>query len=98
MTVEKDFAGRQWQGLRAVQEDSYAFSDIVTASGRLEGLLVVGADGMGGHAAGERASELAVESFVAGFHGATGAIGKRMTTPSEMNWKENPMTRAWEPR
>jgi serine/threonine protein phosphatase PrpC len=79
LIAEKDFAGRQSQGARALQEDSYAFSEIVDASGQVEGLLVVVADGMGGHAAGERASELALKNFVDAFHQSGGPITKRMS-------------------
>jgi protein phosphatase len=78
MIAEKDFAGRQSRGVRELQEDSYAFWEMTGASGRPEGLLVVVADGMGGHNAGERASELAVNSFVAEFRRKTGAIAKRL--------------------
>jgi serine/threonine protein phosphatase PrpC len=55
MIAEKDFAGRQFLGARTVQEDAYAFSEISEV-----GMLVVVADGMGGHSAGELASELAL--------------------------------------
>ena len=75
MIAEKDFAGRQTRGSRGHQEDAYAFSDIVATDGsnRVEGLLAVIADGMGGHTSGEQASELALESFIDAFHKAGGA-------------------------
>jgi PPM family protein phosphatase len=73
MTPEKDFAGRQSRGARQVQEDAYAFSEIPDG-----GILVVVADGMGGHAAGELASELAVKNFVAAFHETPGKIDNRL--------------------
>ena len=73
MTSEKDFAGRQSRGARQVQEDAYAFSEIPDG-----GILVVVADGMGGHAAGELASELALKSFIAAFHETTGKIDNRL--------------------
>lgn len=78
MIAEKDFATRQSRGARSLQEDAYAFSEIADAAGRMEGLLVVVADGMGGHNAGERASDLALKSFIAAFHATGGALGKRM--------------------
>jgi PPM family protein phosphatase len=73
MIAEKDFAGRQSRGARAVQEDAYAFSEIPDG-----GMLVVVADGMGGHSAGELASELALKNFIAAFHEAGGKIEDRL--------------------
>lgn len=78
MIAEKDFAGRQSRGARSLQEDAYAFSEIANAAGGMKGLLVVVADGMGGHNAGEHASELALRSFIDAFHAAAGPLGKRM--------------------
>ncbi len=78
MIAEKNFAARQSRGARALQEDTYAFSKILDAAGKVKSVLVVVADGMGGHAAGERASELAAKSFVLGFHRATGLPEKRL--------------------
>ena len=78
MIAEKDFAGRQTCGARSLQEDAYAFSELANAAGKVEGLLLVVADGMGGHNAGERASETAVKSFVTAFHAAAGDPAKRM--------------------
>lgn len=73
MIAEKDFAGRQSRGARPVQEDAYAFSEIPDG-----GMLVVVADGMGGHSAGELASELALKGFIAAFHETTGKIDNRL--------------------
>ena len=78
MLAEKDFAGRQSRGMRPSQEDSYAFSEIIDPAGRAIGLLVVLADGMGGHTAGERASELAVKNCTAEFHQDNGEILHRL--------------------
>ena len=78
MRAEKDFAGRQSRGKRPSQEDAYAFSDIVDGAGHPSGLLVVLADGMGGHKAGERASELAVKNCTAKFHDNDGTIANRL--------------------
>jgi protein phosphatase len=68
MIAEKDFAGRQSVGKRAGQEDTYAFSEIPARPGAATGLLLVVADGMGGHSAGNRGSEMAVRNFVRAFH------------------------------
>jgi PPM family protein phosphatase len=73
MIAEKDFAGRQLLGARPVQEDAYAFSEIPEG-----GILVVVADGMGGHSAGELASEMALKNFIAAFHEAAGKIDNRL--------------------
>ncbi len=56
-----DFASRSHVGDRDYQEDSCAF-----APGQ-ESVLAVLADGMGGHAAGDVASKLAVENFIEAF-------------------------------
>lgn len=68
LLAEKDFAGRQAIGKRAGQEDACAFSKIPARPGAASGVLLLVADGMGGHAAGQRASEMAVRAFVSAFH------------------------------
>jgi protein phosphatase len=78
MRADKDFAGRQSRGMRPSQEDAYAFSNIVDGVGHTSGLLVVLADGMGGHQAGERASELAVKNCMARFQQNSGTIANRL--------------------
>jgi len=59
MRPEIDFAGRAMQGDREDQEDFYAFEQL--AEGRV---LVVLADGAGGQASGEVASQTAAEGFL----------------------------------
>jgi serine/threonine protein phosphatase PrpC len=66
LLAEVDFAGRQIQGDRPAQEDCYGVAPPGELGGRGD-LLVVVADGMGGHAAGEVASSLAVETFARSF-------------------------------
>jgi serine/threonine protein phosphatase PrpC len=80
MIAEKHFAGRQCLGKRSEQEDSYAFSELPKDGG----LLVVVADGMGGHAAGSQASELAVRKFVAAVHRAGESLTARMSEALEI--------------
>lgn len=67
MKIGRDFAGRQLLGARKAQEDSYAFSIISDRDGEVEKLLVVIADGLGGHSSGQRASQIAVEAFIEEF-------------------------------
>jgi len=73
MKIGRDFAGRQLLGSRKAQEDSYAFSIVSEHEGEVQKLLVVIADGMGGHSGGQKASRIAVEAFVEEFfqHGPT---------------------------
>jgi protein phosphatase len=63
----RDFAGRQSQGTREVQEDSYGVVPRAEFDGGPADLFLVVADGMGGHAAGEVASSLAVQTFAETF-------------------------------
>lgn len=64
---ERDYAGRQSQGVREAQEDSYGVIPRLEFNGATGDLFLVVADGMGGHAAGELASGLAVNSFAETF-------------------------------
>jgi len=67
MLEERDYAGRQIQGVREVQEDSYGVVPRSEFDGGSADLFLVVADGMGGHAAGEVASSLAVQTFAETF-------------------------------
>lgn len=69
----RDFAGRQIQGTRAVQEDSYGVIQRTEFAGAPGDLFLILADGMGGHAAGEVASSLAVNTFADSFLASTTA-------------------------
>ena len=71
-------AGRQWQGARAYQEDSFATLDVdMAGQGAPTALLMVLADGMGGAAGGATASRIAVEAFVGEFPGQDGPAETR---------------------
>jgi PPM family protein phosphatase len=77
MQIERDFAGRQWIGSRHAQEDYYAFT-FIDDEGDDAGILLILADGMGGHEAGERASMIAVENFLDAFHQYQGPPASRL--------------------
>lgn len=79
LTAEKDFAGRQSIGKRTDQEDAYAFSAIPAQPGTATGLLLIVADGMGGHAAGNRASEIVVQMVATAFHRGGETMNDRFT-------------------
>lgn len=57
-----DWSGAQIDGKRDYQEDAF---DIFVLEGKETGLLCILADGMGGHAAGDIAAQLAVREFAA---------------------------------
>src|SRR5688572_18685654 len=79
LVAEKDFAGYQNVGKRANQEDAYAFSMIPARADAATGLLLIVADGMGGHVAGHLASETAVSAFAEGFHRGGETMADRFT-------------------
>ncbi len=64
---ERDFAGRQIQGRRPCQEDSYGVIPRSEFGGGPQDLFLVVSDGMGGHAAGDLASRVAVQTFAGTF-------------------------------
>jgi serine/threonine protein phosphatase PrpC len=69
MRPEIDFAGRAMQGDRENQEDFYAFEYLPNGC-----VLVVLADGAGGQAAGEVASQTAAEGFLDYFAQSTDEV------------------------
>ncbi len=73
-------AGRQWQGARAYQEDSFATLDVEMADGEAAALLTILADGMGGAAGGAVASRAVVEVFAREFPAARGTADTRFRT------------------
>ena len=59
-----DYGGAQDRGCRPYQEDSFHLEPLPAADGPSGELLMVMADGMGGHRGGAEASSVAVEAFV----------------------------------
>ncbi|MBM4228216.1 MAG: hypothetical protein FJ164_10770 [Gammaproteobacteria bacterium] len=58
-----DIAGSQINGAREYQEDAFLITRLSDPDGQRSASLVIVADGMGGHAAGNVASNMAVQSF-----------------------------------
>ena len=58
-----DIAGGQIDGARDYQEDAFLVTRIGDSSGKKGISLIIVADGMGGHAAGNVASNMAVQTF-----------------------------------
>lgn len=74
-------AGYKIRGGRDYQEDAFLIKS--GREGDSDRLLLLLADGMGGHVGGARASELAVATFAAHFDQAEGAIGGRLRAALE---------------
>jgi formylglycine-generating enzyme required for sulfatase activity/serine/threonine protein phosphatase PrpC len=62
MALEFELAGSQIDGARDYQEDAFLITNLTDANGNASALVVI-ADGMGGHAAGNVASNMAVQAF-----------------------------------
>ncbi len=62
MAVHSEIAGSQIDGARDYQEDAFLITHLTDANGAPSALVIV-ADGMGGHAAGNVASNMAVQAF-----------------------------------
>ncbi len=79
MREGRQFAGRQSQGARDYQEDSWGWhSRRAEDDDSPSGLLVVLADGMGGHRGGAHASAIAVDTFISAFAEDTEPAAKRL--------------------
>lgn len=76
MIEGRQFAVRQSQGARDYQEDSAEFNPIKREDG--DGLLMVLADGMGGHRGGAHASRVAVDTFIETFAREDGQVPERL--------------------
>lgn len=62
MTLQAEIAGTQIDGARDYQEDAFLITSLTDAESNHASLIIV-ADGMGGHAAGNVASNMAVQAF-----------------------------------
>jgi formylglycine-generating enzyme required for sulfatase activity/serine/threonine protein phosphatase PrpC len=62
MALEFELAGSQIDGARDYQEDAFLITHLTDSNGKPSALVVI-ADGMGGHAAGNVASNMAVQAF-----------------------------------
>ncbi len=62
MALNFELAGAQIDGARDYQEDAFLITNLTDRSGNPAALIIV-ADGMGGHAAGNVASNMAVQAF-----------------------------------
>lgn len=62
MTFQSEIAGTQIDGARDYQEDAFLITHLTDANDEPSALVIV-ADGMGGHAAGNVASNMAVQAF-----------------------------------
>ncbi|HUT50252.1 MAG TPA: protein phosphatase 2C domain-containing protein [Alphaproteobacteria bacterium] len=81
MIQGRHFASEQSQGARDYQEDDAGFCPI--GEGGADGLLMVLADGMGGHRGGAHASTVAVETFIDSFNHESGSIAERLVRALE---------------
>ena len=73
----RDFGGSATVGSRRRQEDAWG-AEILPADEYGAGLVVVVADGMGGHPAGDEASSVACQAFLEAGLGASGSPGERL--------------------
>ena len=62
MAFQAEIAGSQIDGARDYQEDAFLITHLTDSKGEPSALIIV-ADGMGGHAAGNVASNMAVQAF-----------------------------------
>ncbi|MEX2524081.1 MAG: SUMF1/EgtB/PvdO family nonheme iron enzyme [Gammaproteobacteria bacterium] len=62
MALQFDLSGSQIDGARDYQEDAFLITHLTDSDGNPSALIIV-ADGMGGHAAGNVASNMAVQAF-----------------------------------
>lgn len=79
MIPGRHFAALQVQGARPYQEDDFGcVNDLGVHDARPSDLLLVLADGMGGHNGGAHASRVAVKAFIDTFRGSEGDLTARL--------------------
>ncbi len=69
MNLTFDISGSQIDGARDYQEDAFLITNLSDAGDGAQKSLVICADGMGGHAAGNVASNMAIQAFNRHFSG-----------------------------
>ncbi len=82
---EKDFAGRQLLGSREEQQDAYAFCPVDADGDSIRKLLIVVADGVGGHLGGREAAQTAVRAFIDGYFFALDDFASERRDEGESN-------------
>lgn len=78
MKSGRHYAARSIKGARPYQEDDCGFNPQKVEGDEADELLLVLADGMGGHKGGAHASRTAVETFIDVFNSRSGAIADRL--------------------
>jgi protein phosphatase len=76
--LEFNFHGDAIRGERANQEDCWKVQRVNGSSAEQQSVIAILSDGMGGHASGEVASELACDQFLRSFTSQNGAITERL--------------------
>lgn len=79
MIAGRQYAALQTRGARSYQEDNFGcVSDRKPEDPAITDLLLVLADGMGGHQGGAHASQVAVDSFIDGYFRSNGSLADRL--------------------
>ncbi|MDX8394413.1 MAG: hypothetical protein R8K21_07520, partial [Mariprofundales bacterium] len=80
MIAYSQFAADRIQGSRAYQEDDFGILNRATAKdSNTDKLLLILADGMGGHQHGAKASAVAIEACMDGYENAMGNTAQRLS-------------------
>ncbi len=79
MKAGRHYAARSIKGARPYQEDDCGFNPQEVQGDEAGELLLVLADGMGGHKGGAHASKTAVETFIDVFNSRSGAVADRLS-------------------
>ena len=87
MTEREDFAGAAMIGARKRQEDTWAVLPDPPGDPAVR-LMAIVADGLGGHAAGDKASQAAVAGFLDGFRETGGTPRERLAEALEEGNRE----------